>query len=325
MPVTDLIKVQVGHTAANWGDTCNATAKIMGVTDVSLQVVSETHHTDATGRMYPSQLIANTGFYGEGSLSMDLSYEHILFPLDNFFSAAVPAATVYTYNAPDTAISAPNHYTLEIGALDATTAAGYDADGVLFTEMTIKGEAGGVWQGEFPFICEDITAGVAAVLADTTVELIRMSDTTVHFDAWGTAAGTAAASAATLISFELNVKNGRHLKPFAGAIQPPAWGETQWSGTLKMVVEFNATTKAIAEGLLTPALTQRAIEIEAIGPAPNNSIATIHFYGTLVDGVKLFDDREGNVTLTLTWEGTYQPTQTEWLEIIIDSTLAALP
>ena len=324
MAVTDLIKVQVGQAAA-WGDATVATAKMMGVTDVSLQVVSETHHTEAAGRMYPSQMIANTGFYGEGSISMDLSYEHILFPLDNFFSQAVPAATVYTYTAPTTAITAPNHYTLEIGALDAVADAGYDADGVLFTGLNITGEAGGVWTGEFPFICEDVTAAAATVLADTTVELIRMANTAIHIDAWGTAAGTAAATAATLVSFSLNVENGRHLKQFGGTIQPPAWGETQWSGKLTTVVEYNVATKAIADGLLTPALVQRAIAIVATGGAPNNSIATIHFYGTLVDGVKLFEDREGNITLSLTWEGTWQPTQADWLEIVIDSTLAALP
>ena len=95
--------------------------------------------------MYPSDLIANTGFYGEGSVSMDLSYEHILFPLDNFFTQCVPVGTVWTYTQPTTAITVPNHYTLEIGALDAVADAGYDADGVLFTELNISGEAGGVW------------------------------------------------------------------------------------------------------------------------------------------------------------------------------------
>ena len=324
MAVTDLIKVQVGQAAA-WGDAAVATAKLMGVTDASLQVVSSTHHTEAAGRMYPSQMMVNTGLSGEGSISMDLSYEHILFPLDNFFTEAVPALTIYTYTAPTTAITVPNHYTLEIGALDAVADASYDADGVLFTELNIKGEAGGVWTGEFPFICEDITAAVATVLADTTVELIRMSDTTIHFDAWGTAAGTAAATAATLISFDLHVENGRHLKPFAGTIQPPAWGEKQLSGTLTTVVEYNVATKAIADALLAPGLVQRAIQIEANGPAPGSSVATIDFYGTLVNGVKLFEDRDGNITLSLEWEGTYEPTQADWLEIIIDSTLAALP
>lgn len=324
MAVTDLIKVQCGQGAA-WGTTAAASAKIMGVTDATLEVVADTHHTEATGRMYPSQLMAYTAFSGKGSISMDLSYEHILFPLDNFFSQAVPAATVYTYVAPTTAITAPNHYTLEIGALDATADAGYDADGVLFTELNIKGEAGGVWTGEFPFICEDVTAAVATVLADTSVELIKMADTTIHFDTWGTAAGTAAATAATLISFDLHVENGRHLKHRGGTMQPPDWGEGQWSGTLTTVVEYNVATKAIADGLLTPALVQRAIEIEAISTLVAANIATIHFYGTLVDGVKLFEDKDGNIALSLTWEGTWEPTQADWLEIIIDSTLAALP
>ena len=199
----------------------------------------------------------------------------------------------------------------------------YDADGVLFTELNIRGEAGGVWTGEFPFICEDVTAAAGTVLADTVVELIRMSDTAIHFDAWHTAAGTAGATAATLVSFDLHVENGRHLKTFAGGIQPTGWGETQWKGTLTTVLEYNAAVKAIVDAMLAPALVQRAIEIEAISATP--AIATIHFYGTLVNGVELFGDRDGNIVVSLTWEGTWDSTQNDWLEIIIDSTLAALP
>ena len=316
MAITDLIKVQIGQAAA-WGDVTAATAKVMGITDATLSAVEPVHHTEKSNWMRPSRLAVQTGFYGEGSFSMDLSYEDLLYPLDNFFSQCTPAGTVWTYNPPLlSAVTTPNHYSIEVGATDA----GYTASGALITELNISGEAAGIWTGTFPFVCEDVDdQAMTAALVDRAVELIRMADTTLQLDAWGTAAGTAAASASTLISFALNVKNGRHLKTFAGALQPTAYGETKWSGTLTTVLEFNAIGKAIVDALLTPVLTQRAIRI---GATSAGKYARIDFYGTLIDGTTLFEDRDGNITVSLTWEGTYQPTQGTWMVIAIDNDFA---
>jgi hypothetical protein len=324
MAVTDLVKVQIGQQA-DLETPAAATAILMGVTDAHLQVVSEEHHVAKSGWYYPSSHISQVAFSGEGSISMDLSYEDIIFPFDNFFDEEAPVGTVWTYTAPVDAQIDPNYYTIEFGDDGAGTAAEFEAAGCLFTELNIKGEAGGIWTGTFPFVCVDVDdLAMTGALGDRAVELIRMSDTDIHLDAWGTAAGTAAASADTLISFELHVEKNLHLKTFAGDMNPTAWGDGQWTGTLKTVLEHNAVSDALIDALLAPGLVQRAIEIEAIGPV-SASFVTIHFYGTLVNGVKLFDDREGNVVVSLEWEGTYDPTQADWLEIIVDNGVAALP
>ncbi|NIV32914.1 MAG: hypothetical protein GWN58_26760, partial [Anaerolineae bacterium] len=143
----------------------------------------------------------------------------------------------------------------------------------------------------------------------------------IYIDTWsGTIGSTVLADA--LISFDLNVTTNRHMKMFAGNLQPDDWGDGQYRGTLTTVLEYTSDTKAIVDALLTPALQQRMIRIIATS-APRS--ATIDFYGTLVNGAELFSDREGNVTVSLEWQGTYNDTDSEWLSFDIVNLVASLP
>jgi len=320
MAVKDLIKLQIGKEVA-WGTSVAATAKLMGVTDMTLDIVDVVHQSaDLNGTMYPSDLVAEVSQHGEGSFSMDLSYEDICFPLDGIFeeeSAGGAGPYTWTYVAPSTAVLASNDYTFEMGG----TGAEYECGGATITGLTISGEAGGVWTGEFPFFSKTVDDGSMASLSDRTVELIRMSDTALAIDTW---AGTMGATAVTgeLISFSLNVETGRHLKQFNASLAPSDYGETKWSGTLELVMEYSTVTKAIVDALSAPGLIQRQIRIMATS---GTSSAQIDFAGTLMDGVTLFEDREGNLTATLTFTGTYNDTDSNWLEFIIINGVAALP
>lgn len=327
MPATDLIKVQMGQEAT-WGTAVDASAKLMGVTDASLQIADEVHQTERSGMLYPSDLVAEVQFMAEGSITMDLTYEDILYPLEGVFDAIETHATAtgpwtWAYAAPDDTAVVPQPFTIEIGTPDAVADAEYEASGALFTELNISGEAGGVWVGEFPFLAEDAdddTMKTGTAVADRAVELIRMADTTIDIDTWSGSYGGGGLTF-QLISFELSVSTGRHLKQFAGALQPTAWGDTQWTGTLTTVVEFEADSKAIVDALLVPGLIQRLIEIEATS---GTSSATIQFAGTLVNGVELFSDRDGNITLSLEWQGTYNDTVSGWFDVDIINSVKTL-
>jgi hypothetical protein len=124
-----------------------------------------------------------------------------------------------------------------------------------------------------------------------------------------------------LISFDLNVSTGRHLKQFAGSLQPTAWGDTQWRGTLTTVVEFEADAKGIVDALVAPGLVQRLIQIVATSGTHS---ATIQFAGTLVNGVELFTDRDGNITVSLEWQGTYNDTVSGWFDVDVVNSTATL-
>ena len=344
MPVTDLLKVQVEVETAFETDTATpancgpADHLLMGVTEGTLNIMDEVHLTERSGHLYPSDLVAQVGQSGEGSVTMDMSYEDCLYVLNNFFDAAtVSTSTTTTGTGPstftygnwafdspaDTAVT-PGYLTIEFGAPSAE----YEACGVLFTELNISGEAGGVWTGSFPFLAQQINTCSMASLSDSTVELIRMADTDIYIDTWTGTIGTTK-KADTLISFELSVMNGRHLKTFAGSLAPKDWGDTQWSGTLTTVMEFNATAKSYVDALIArTGEVQRAIRIIADnGSGPGDGThrqASIDFYGTLVDGAELFEDRDGNVTVSLTWQGTYNDTGTDWFSMDIKNRVTAL-
>jgi hypothetical protein len=319
MAVKDLIKLQVGQEVA-WGTSVAATAKVMGVTDMSLDIVDEVHQSEAyNGTMYPSDLVAEVSQHGEGSFSMDLSYDDILYPLDNLFEQEAPAGAdpyTWTYVAPTTAVLAGNNYTFEMGG----TGAEYEAAGVTLTGATISGEAGGVWTGEFPFFSKTVDDGAMAVLADRAVELIRMADTVLYIDTWAGTMGTTAV-AGELISFALTFETGRHLKYFNASLAPSSFGETRWTGNLELVMEYSTVTKALVDALSAPGLVQRQIRLLATS-APDT--AQIDFAGTLMGGVSLFDDRDGNLTATLNFQGTYNDTDTDWLEIVVVNSIASL-
>ena len=320
MPVTDLIRVQVGpETATGWGTCVAAKDKLLGVTDANLNIVDEVHQVEKTGWLYPSDLVAEVSQSGEGSIMLDLSYEEILYPLDNFFDAATQTGTTtYTwpYDAPTDTAVVPQYMTIEFGAPSAE----YEACGVLFTELNISGEAGGIWTGSFPFICSKVDDGAMATgLTERAIELIRMADTEIYVDTWTSTIGTTKLDDA-LISFDLNVTANRHLKQFAGEIEPQDHGEGRWSGTLTTVLEYTAGVKALVDAMsAATGVVQRMIRIRATS-APKS--ATIDFYGTLMNGADLFDDREGNVTVSLEWQGTYNDTASEWFGIDVVNNVA---
>jgi len=293
----------------------------MGVTDASVDIVDEVHQSTDMGAMYPSDVVAEVSQHAEGSITMDLSYEDILYPLDNMFEEETPtdASPLYTwtYVAPTTAVLVGNVYTLEFGAPDAE----YEVTGALFTGGTISGEAGGVWTGEFPFIGQDVDDNSMTALASHTVELIRMADTVLTIDTWtGTMGATPVSS--ELISFELAFETGRHLKYFNGALAPGDYGCTKHTGTLTTVMEFGTVAKAIVDALTIPGLIQRQIRLKATS---STHYAQIDFAGTLdAGGVTLFDDRDGNITVSLPWVGTWNDTDTNWLEFTIANALSTL-
>lgn len=319
MAVKDLIKLQIGQETT-WGTSVAATAKLMGLTDLSVDIVDVVHQSaDLNGTMYPSDLVAEVSQHGEGSFSMDLSYEDICYPLDGIFeeeSATGTGPYVWTYVAPTTAVLASNDYTFEVGG----TGAEYEMAGATITGATIAGEAGSIWTGDFEFFSKAVDDAAMASLSDRTVELIRMSDTLLYIDTWTGAMGSTAVSD-ELISFSLNLDTGRHLKYFNGSLAPSDYGETKWSATLELVMEYSTTCKAMVDALSAPGLVQRQIRLKATS---GTKIVQIDFAGTLMDGVTLFDDRDGNLIATLTFTGTYNDTDTDWLEITVTNGVASL-
>jgi len=153
-----------------------------------------------------------------------------------------------------------------------------------------------------------------------------MADTNIYVTPWAQSTLTTTALSATLISFELTANPQRHLKTFAGSGNPAAYGDSTWEGQLTTVLEFNSNAKTFVDEMVSPdTLVQRQIRLRAsTGSATEARQATIDFAGTLADNVTLWDERDGNMTVSLVWNGTYNTANTSWLKLDVKNELSSV-
>lgn len=328
MPASVLRKVQLAKQAA-WG-TSNTTASVQltGVTDVSLSIVPDVYQPQFMGTLAPAVTSALMGQHGEASITQVASYQDLPYYLDGVFgtasgSAAANTTYVYKYKAALSQVTTAPYYTVQYGSAGAE----YTMEGALFTNLTISGEAGGMWEVSADLLGRTVTTqGMTTSLNPRDVDLIRMSDTNIYMTPWTRSTISGTALPATLISFEATANPQRHLKMFAGSINPGAHGDSTWEGQLTTVMEFNATAKAYVDEMIAPdTLVQRQIRIKAeTGSTTKAREATIDFAGTISDAVELFGDRDGNMTVSLVWNGTYNTANTSFLSARVKNELSEL-
>jgi hypothetical protein len=326
MPATVLRQVQLGKEGlATWGGGTGIkpTVRLIGVTDASLQIADEVYQPESLGYLMPSIQAAQVGLSASGSVQQDISYQDICYWLDGVFGPAVGSKLagtqyIYKYVAGTSAIPTPRSYTVGYGADNAE----YRALGMLPSDVELSVEAGQVWKSTVTLLGKSVTTkALNNTLTIRTVQLIRGADTALSVGAWANSTYTAVT--ATLISANLKVSNGRHLKTFLGALAPGATGGGRWTGQLVTVMEFNSSAKGYVEALLTGTV-QRRIKIASATTTPLRAL-DVYFAGTLVEGATLFTDRDGNMTVSLTWNGTYSSTLANWLKIDATNELVTTP
>jgi hypothetical protein len=327
MPASVLRKVQLAKQTA-WG-TANTTATVQltGVTDISLNIVDDVYQPQFMGTLAPSVTTVNMGQHGEASITQAASYQDLPYYLEGVFgtsaaSAGANTTYVYKYEAALSQITTAPYYTVQYGS----TGAAYQLNGALVGNVTISGEAGGIWEVSADLLGKNVTTKAHTTGLDVrNVDLIRMSDTNIYMTPWTRSTLSTTALSATLISFELTANPQRHLKMFAGSTTPGAHGDSTWESQLTTVMEFNATAKAFVDALKAPALVQRQIRIKAAtGTTTGAREATIDFAGTIVDGVELFGDRDGNMTVSYVWNGTYNTVSTSFLKLRVKNELGSV-
>lgn len=331
MPASVLKLIQIGDENT-WGTDTAATAKLMGVISADANQADEIESVGDLGTAMPSVAAALKKTSAEMTISQRASYQDIVYWMHGLFGAATASAAAnttyaYKYTAPAaTAVITPEAYTVEYGE---PTSAAYQMTGGLVRELTLKGDAAsGLWTADVTLVgktlkAEAMTSGISA----RTVDIARFADTSLYIDAWGGTIGSTAV-AATLISAELRVSNGLHLKHFAGAATPQNYGLDRWEGELTLVLEFNTTDKAYVDAMLAPAVVQKLIRLLATqGATSALRVMRIDFAGTLIDGVKLFDDRDGNMTISLKFNGVYSPAAAmlSWLKVYVKNELSVMP
>ncbi len=321
MAVTALRTIQLGRETT-WGTAVAATAKLMAVSDATITPVDETLMVKEISSLAPSLRAVQAEQSGKGKIKATLSYEDALFYLHGVFGQVTPTgggpSYTWSYAAPLASTPTAQSYTVEF----YSGTAAYQMSGTLFSKVTFKCQAGGVWQVDADLIGKTVSIVSPASLADRSVNIVRAADTTIYLDAWSGTIG-ATEMEATLISAELVIDSHKHLKAFlSGSLNPVAFGNDRYDGVLKMTLEFNSNAKSLVDALLTPALVQRQIRLAA---ASGSLSMTLDFAGTLSNGVELFSDRDGNVTVETTWNGTYNSALANWCRAGVVNNLSVLP
>ena len=316
MPATHLRRVQLGQQTA-FATPVAATSILRGVKDGSVTV----NHNDAVveelGRSV-SDLVVVSQRYAEGEIELQTTYEDILYGLFGLFGPVAPSGGSRTFNAPVVNYAAPQIYTMEYG----TTGAEYRVVGGIIREWTLRYEANAGVTESWAFIGRAVQANALTGSLPTRVVTPVLSRHASWFvDPIGTAHGTTAIPG-TVIEAELTINTNRHLKMFEGS-QPLDWGQGRWEAQLTITAEFNTIAKAWVDALLTDRVA-RNIRANFVETA-NARELRIDFVGLVAEPVELFGDREGNMTVELTFNALVAAPLNNWLQIRTINGIATLP
>lgn len=322
MALTRELRVQAG-TQVSFATGVTPTVQLRGIEELMLRSKNEVVMLEdmTLGLAGPSQAVV-AGIGGEGSVKAWCSYEHIAYWLDNLLGQATPTgAGPYTraYAAPGASAPTPRILSLTKG----TSGAGaYQLVGGLLSSMTLRLEQGKPLMLNGDLVGNKMASDTLESLADATVNPIMASHvSTIHWDAWGGTMGTTALDKCYVRMMELKVEPDRALRPCFGSLSKDSYAERSWNGSLRLSLEFNATTKTDVDNIIAGTITQKQVQI-LFSNSPRTF--TVQFCGTVSDDVEIFGDDDGVVTAEVTLERTYHTTFANWLKMSLVNAVATL-
>lgn len=323
MTINDLLQVQAGKETT-WATTVTPTVKLMGLEEFTITPIVDTEVLkDIRGSQAPGYNAVLNMVEAEADFSGQLMYEDINYWLEGLMGVATPSGAgpyVRTGNAPvsNAGVTSPRLQTIIKG--DGTDA--YKLAGGIVSELTISGEANKALMVKGKMLGQVVTSGAAlAGLSDRATNVAMGDHLSLYIDAIGGTIGSTAI-AATGFAFELAIKTNRKLRHYIGALTPGNWNDVRWEGSLKITAEFNTTSKAYLNSLLTNAVLQHQVRIKAANGA--NLIQQLDFAGALKESPKIYDDRDGLATIDLNYDGVYNSTLGNWLKYSNTNGVSAL-
>lgn len=330
-----LTHTSTGEVGGTWASSGPTTKKFHGATDVSMTIVEAVEAVPAVGWYGPGPVADETAQAGEGTIAGKVTYEDLPMLLNGLFThtsgstgnstGGTTAPYYYAWQAPVSSTQVCATYTLEYG----TTGQSYTSIGSVLNGISLKGEAGGLWDFSVPFvskIVKPLSSASTAANIDRSVNPIAMKDTAFFWDAFSSGTMGSSGINATLISFALDVDAKRHTKTFAGSKFPGGWGDGKMEGTLGVVVEFNSTMKALLDticGATSGAALQAQVQIRALTSTATDSTsrrsAAIQFAGIQSEPIKLWSERSGNLTLDLKLTGKYSTALANFLKFVVEN------
>ncbi len=310
--ILNLMHVQVGKQTA-WDTAVVATVKRVGVYDLKIdQVVKAETFMDRRGSLAPGYLTAITEAMPTAQMDEYGSYEDVLYTLEGLLGIATPSGIgPYTrnYAAPTVALAVnPRWQSLSYG--DATN--NYRLIGATPSKLTIKGENGKPMTISSDMFGRDFgEVALVSNLLDRSVQLCMGDHMTVAIDAW---AGTIGATplSCTSYAYELTLDSKRVTDQFLGAIVAcnyhDADGGDGWETSLKLSLEFNASSKAQWDALIAYSSGipyQRQVRLKS---QSGTNILQFDFAGYSAKAPTYGEDRNGVLIYQIELTGLYNPT-----------------
>lgn len=325
MTTKDELRVQIGKQTV-FGTGVTPTAALRGVTSFKMKpnqenkTLSDMQLSMAGG---DTSVIASLG--GAADMEGWASYEDIPYLFDGVLGEATPSGSgTYTrdWAAPVTTsgIVAPRLSSFTHG--DASVGA-YQLIGGMPSELTLKHAPKAEMTYTAPLIGANTAVDALETLTTRTVTPIMAADVSaLTLDAWAGTMGTTSLTKCYLRNLELNIKPNRKLRWCFGSQSASDHVTEPWMGTLALLLEWNATSKAIIDELVGGTATKR--QFSATWTNGSQSLR-IQFAGVIKGEPEVFADDDGVVSVRFTMERLYHGTFANWLKIRSINSVSALP
>jgi hypothetical protein len=313
------VRAQAG-TQSVYTTAVTPTVALRGIEEMPLKSANDVEVIgDMTQALAGGDIGIVNGLSATGSMKGWACYEHLPYWLDNLFGQATPSgAGPYTraYAAPITTAPSPRVLTLVKG--DATVGAYRMAGSLLsnFTmrlepkkRMAISGDLVGIQLSSTTLASLTPLASVNVIVPN------HVGASGLKWDAWGGTMGSTTLANCTLRFMELNIKPDRASRWCIGNLAAQSYVENPWDGTLKLGLEFNATTKTDVDAIVGGTLTQKQFQA-TISPSAGLSLL-VQFAGTVLEDLEIFGDDDGVVTVELTMQRTYHATFANWCKMTV--------
>jgi hypothetical protein len=293
----NLDEIQIAQEAA-WGDAAAPTIGLAGITECEI-----TPHNDAyiiqdkRASTMPGYIAAIPRLWGECTIKGIVSYTQIQYFLNAMFT--IDAATPFTYLAA-LAPAAPQSLNIMWGQANLS----YGMAGALCDRLVISGDTNGPLMFEAHFIGKFPVALARVALTPPTPIIAMGFQTLVAVDTIATAHGTTPL-VLTGYSYAMEILNSRHPTFHLGTENPDNFVNGQWGGSLRLILEGTAATKAYLTSILAATLEPTGYNIRLQSDGPNTADLTQDFAGVLISPPVLYTEQEGVTTFEFDFSPIY--------------------
>ena len=324
MANTSELRVQAGKQTV-WTTGVAPTVLLRGLTGCKINPDQEINIlSDLTLNLTGGDTPVITKNGGGASVEGWASYEDLGYWFDTMFGEATAGASpgyARAYAAPVTTLPSPRIISLVHG--DGTVGA-YKLIGGIGNTLTFK--VSPTKESTFSVDLIGSTVDPATLqtgLATRAVIPVMAGDvTTMFLDTWAGTMGTTALTKCSLRDLALTINSNRQNRYCVGGVNASDYITKPWDGMLDLLLEWNATSKALIDEMVGGAAAKRQFEINFSGGT--NKALKLQFAGTLNAPPSIFEDDDGVIAVKLQMKNTYHPTFANWFKAVVTAAVQTL-